>query len=609
MSPNEPDLAASSPLPDPQEPRGAASQPSPGTAPPSLGELQAEQQQQQSQTQADLTSTWQHQDQQGSDRGPGQPPVEHRTPLPEQAREIVRLFQCPCCSVPYKDAVTLPCGRSICKTCLPETHARISITYPALPNRSQAFRCPFDECNKEHVLGDCGVDVILGKMVQIMQDEIERAKADALELKLSTQIVIKDPLEAAGIASLVRVVNGGRLAATWTLAAEGGLLFEAEATYRESPSSPPREDLTNLETESLSRVQEALRGEMDCQICYALLYDPLTTGCGHTFCRPCLHRVLDHSRNCPVCRQELSINPLLRHGSCPPNKNIKRIMDMFWKDELVARGETAAAELAMRLQDLEPLFICTLAFPMMPIILHIFEPRYRLMIRRALEGDRTFGMVLPRRRRQSGDRCFHGLGTLLRIVRSEVYPDGRSLIQAVGLSRFRVLQHREFDGYTVGRLDRIDDVSLEEEEAMEAAEVGAGIQAAGDNHDEDRGIHTQDADNDGDAAHVHDDSSRPGIPPRPMRVADLDRMTTQSLIQYATGFVARMRAQSVPWLADPMLRLYGECPDDPAVFPWWFVSMLPVKDVEKYRLLRTLRVRDRLKICGAWIIEMETAPW
>ncbi|POR37895.1 LON peptidase N-terminal domain and RING finger protein 1 [Tolypocladium paradoxum] len=653
MSADQPSLAASSPLPGPEVLRGADGQSTPGTAPSRLGELRAEeeeeeqqeqrqrqrqrqQQQQQSQTQAEAqtehqqdshqTSRCQHQ--QGNDQGQDQPPVENRTPSPEQAREIVRLFQCRRCSVPYKDAVTLPCGRSICRTCLPATHTRTSITYPALLNRLQAFQCPFEECGKGHVLDDCGVDVILNKTARIMENEIERAKADALELKLSTHIATKDPWEAAGIASLKeddtppRVLSGGRLVATWALAAEGRLMFEAEVTYRELPSSPAQEDLTNFETKSLRRVQEAMRSEMDCQVCYALFYDPLTTGCGHTFCRPCLHRVLDHSRYCPICRRRLAINPLLKRSSCHPNESITKIMETFWKDELVAREETAAAELAARNRDLDlPLFVHTLAFPMMPTFLHIFEPRYRLMIRRVLEGDRTFGMVLPKQPRHSGDTYFHELGTLLRIVNAQFYPDGRSLIETVGLSRFRVLRHGQFDGYTVGKTERIDDVSLGEEEAMEAAEVGhdAGIRAAEGNPNDNHDVPAEDTNNHGGEALSHNNSSRAGSWRRsrrhsresgaPETDADLDTMTTQSLMRFATGFVARMRQQSVPWLTERMPGIYGECPDDPAVFPWWFASTLPVKNVEKYRLLGTSSVRDRLKICGSWIIEMETVRW
>ena len=40
-----------------------------------------------------------------------------------------------------------------------------------------------------------------------------------------------------------------------------------------------------------------------------------------------------------------------------------------------------------------PVFVCTMSFPSIPCPLHVFEPRYRLMIRRAMEGGtREFGM-------------------------------------------------------------------------------------------------------------------------------------------------------------------------------------------------------------------------
>ena len=42
-----------------------------------------------------------------------------------------------------------------------------------------------------------------------------------------------------------------------------------------------------------------------------------------------------------------------------------------------------------------PIFVCTQAFPGIPCPLHIFEPRYRLMIRQCMEsGMRQFGMVV-----------------------------------------------------------------------------------------------------------------------------------------------------------------------------------------------------------------------
>ena len=43
-----------------------------------------------------------------------------------------------------------------------------------------------------------------------------------------------------------------------------------------------------------------------------------------------------------------------------------------------------------------PIFVCTMAYPGMPCPLHIFEPRYRLMMRRCVDrGSRRFGMCQP----------------------------------------------------------------------------------------------------------------------------------------------------------------------------------------------------------------------
>jgi len=321
------------------------------------------------------------------------------------------------------------------------------------------------------------------------------------------------------------------------------------------------------------------------------------------------------------------MNPLLNPELCPSNESIVRITEHFWPQEKVARDEAVAAEIAARHEDLDlPLFVCTLAFPAMPTFLHVFEPRYRLMIRRVLEGNKTFGMVLPRRPQGHDDRHFHQLGTLLRITHAHFYPDGRSLVETVGITRFRVARFGELDGYTVAKTERIDDVSLEEEEAMEAMEAAIGPQSdhnsapSEDTHVDSQSMSMQtnvsmsNATNEPRMTTETDDpnqaqESQTSHHPAPVTAAELQTMSTRSLMKLATEFVARMRTQSVPWLTARMLAIYGECPDDPAIFPWWFASMLPVKDLEKYRLLATSSVRERLKICCMWIVEWETKKW
>lgn len=214
------------------------------------------------------------------------------------------------------------------------------------------------------------------------------------------------------------------------------------------------------------------------------------------------------------------------------------------------------------------------------------------MIRRAVEGDRTFGMVLPRPTLDPGEPDFMELGVLLRIVNIEFFPDGRSLLETVGVSRFKITRHGFLDGYVVANIEKVDDISLAEEEALEASELG----------------HGRDVTFQGGQGSVGDVSpSMAQLASTTSPTSDLESMPTKELANLGVEFVRRMQVQSVPWLAARMLAIYGECPEDPATFPWWFSCVFPVSDAEKYRLLGTSSVRERLKISCRWIAEWEAS--
>jgi Lon protease-like protein len=87
-----------------------------------------------------------------------------------------------------------------------------------------------------------------------------------------------------------------------------------------------------------------------------------------------------------------------------------------------------------------PLFpLTTVLFPGQVLPLHIFEDRYRLMIRRCLAEDTPFGVVLIKQGREVGETAEpHLIGTVARIVESSHLPDGAMNILAVGTERFRI---------------------------------------------------------------------------------------------------------------------------------------------------------------------------
>lgn len=66
--------------------------------------------------------------------------------------------------------------------------------------------------------------------------------------------------------------------------------------------------LDSLKDESERKIPGDLlnRDDFDCSLCYRLLYDPVTTPCGHVFCRRCLDRCLDHQSSCPLCKSSLA---------------------------------------------------------------------------------------------------------------------------------------------------------------------------------------------------------------------------------------------------------------------------------------------------------------
>ncbi|MSQ43063.1 MAG: hypothetical protein EXR45_02455 [Chloroflexi bacterium] len=91
-----------------------------------------------------------------------------------------------------------------------------------------------------------------------------------------------------------------------------------------------------------------------------------------------------------------------------------------------------------------PLFpLNVVLFPDAPLPLHIFEERYREMIRECLENDRSFGVILATPQETTAGTGHHySIGTIAHIVETRPYPDGRFDILCLGRERFRVESHQ-----------------------------------------------------------------------------------------------------------------------------------------------------------------------
>jgi Lon protease-like protein len=88
-----------------------------------------------------------------------------------------------------------------------------------------------------------------------------------------------------------------------------------------------------------------------------------------------------------------------------------------------------------------PLFpLPVVLFPTAAMPLHIFEARYRRMVARCLEFDRRFGLVYHDADRQ-GPFLFEEdrVGCVAEIESFQPLPEGRSLLLARGVERFRIV--------------------------------------------------------------------------------------------------------------------------------------------------------------------------
>jgi hypothetical protein len=109
-----------------------------------------------------------------------------------------------------------------------------------------------------------------------------------------------------------------------------------------------------------------------------------------------------------------------------------------------------------------PLFVTTTSHPGQITQLKIFEPRYRLFLRRVMETpSRTFGMVI-----QKPVNFWQGpgiYGTMLRIEELW-YPGERQIrIKTLGLSRFKVKAAMLWNGYWTARVEPVAEEQIPDE--------------------------------------------------------------------------------------------------------------------------------------------------
>jgi Lon protease-like protein len=120
-----------------------------------------------------------------------------------------------------------------------------------------------------------------------------------------------------------------------------------------------------------------------------------------------------------------------------------------------------------------PLFpLGTVLFPGLVLPLHVFEERYRALVRRLVElpegTPREFGVVAIRRGwevEQQSSLTLHDVGCVAQVRQVTAHPDGRYDLTTVGTRRFAVRKvHDDRAPYLIAEVDRLDEATGPSEE-------------------------------------------------------------------------------------------------------------------------------------------------
>ncbi|KAJ3055466.1 hypothetical protein HK097_010421 [Rhizophlyctis rosea] len=377
----------------------------------------------------------------------------------------------------------------------------------------------------------------------------------------------------------------------------------------------------------------------DCHLCLGTLHDPITTPCGHTWCRSCIVTSLDHSRACPLCRRSLPSRGYFLNR--PSNRIITTILWTRFPEAYNARSFQAEGNSFTQShtdpiylsQHTDPhipsnpiphptyfkipIFVCALVFPNSSQGFHIFEPRYRVLVQRAMRTNRQFGICLPSPSptRTGGD--YMPFGSIVEITSCESVPgcelmetsEGplpRYLIETRGVVRCRIVR-REVnpDGYNEAWVERVEDVEPEDE----GAEMGgadpmvAPVQSTAmlTSITQLTSL-TPTTPSATMSSLLYDTPSQFHSGPDLVPPSQFDPQILHHHLETIHTFLHTLH-NNIPRPAwHHLINTHGSIPSDPADLSFWLASIINRSPYEKWELLPMTSVVGRLERVAAWVL-------
>lgn len=296
------------------------------------------------------------------------------------------LFGCPVCNSRLKNPVTLSCGYTVCKHCLP-SQLSTGIAGGTMSTQEQrTFICPVTACQQRaHLFGrdrEIHVDTVIDALISA------EAYYDASRMQQRWPMVKKRRIE------------------------------------KNMDDGDDRHDHL-----------------LECPKCSNMFSDPITTHCGHVFCKVCLLKLAIQGEPCIKCH-----NPLPRFNHFLNQAAVNRILQQMLNNSGVSSAPSSSSSSSSSLlkavsQQPMPVFVTGLVIlPRQHARLPIYAPAHIRMFREAVFGDRQQGKLYLATVHRGRPSMAH-YGTIVEIVSIETPHASHSLdhgmvLDVVGCERF-----------------------------------------------------------------------------------------------------------------------------------------------------------------------------
>ncbi|KAI8880353.1 hypothetical protein K501DRAFT_286942 [Backusella circina FSU 941] len=324
-----------------------------------------------------------------------------------------------------------------------------------------------------------------------------------------------------------------------------------------------------------------------CSMCTNILSDPVTTHCGHTFCKTCLLKDKLIIESCKKCLKRLPSYQFIQ------NQPVNITLSKFIRALLEFKNNTALMFSPM----IDVSFTeqnCT-NYSNVPIYLSNFNilPSQKLRIPITSQYARNVLHQCILNCSQYQTVCFamlhkdvasdsNAFGTIVKITAIEQRKDS-ILIHVTGLDRFQV---GNVLNYTESCLNANISMVFEAQEDL-------GITGAESN------LHWSDFT-------AANGKSEINVTQLAQRVYDFisglaHSTPSKSFCSAVEGLLGPVWLNSVQALNGPL-----PSPKNPVAMCWWAGIVLPISDSDRYTLLKTAPLNERLAIILSWIGDMES---